>query len=136
MSIHFSLGNRLVRAAVSLGFFGCLAATETISSQAATSESSVATREATPAAYIGMPNFSGSRCTNPNNGSDLILTIQVEISLPDEYGVAFEDDDSIEMLRVNIQQRTLRIDRIGIGQKFASRSAQDMRPNISPPLLV
>jgi hypothetical protein len=65
-----------------------------------------------------------------------MLSVQVEIGLSDEFGVALEDDDSIEMLRVDIQQRAFRIDQLVVGPGVASTSAQSTRPNISPPLLV
>ena len=70
------------------------------------------------------------------NCSDSMLTEPVEIGLPDEFGVALEDEDSIEMFRVDIQQRTFGIDRAVIGPKVASKVARNTRPNISPPLLV
>lgn len=65
-----------------------------------------------------------------------MLTVQVEISLPDEFGVAFEDDDSLEMLRVDIQQCIGGIDWVELGPRVASKAASHTRPNISPPLLV
>lgn len=136
MSIQFSLGKRLLRAAVSIGFLGCLIAAATISSQAATSESTVVPSEALTSAGVATTSFGVSRCANPNNCSNLMLSVQVEIDLPDEFGVAIEDDDSIEMLRVDIQQGTFAIDRVVIGPSVASKSAQSTRPNISPPLLV
>lgn len=83
-----------------------------------------------------MPGFGGSRCAVANDCSDLILSMQAEIGLPDEFGIALEDDDSIEMLRVDIQQRTFGIDRVGIGPRPASAGAWNTRPKISPPLLV
>ena len=132
MSIQFSLGDRLLRAAVSLGFLVSLIAAGTISGQAATSESAVVTSKAETGASVPMPpSFrANSSC------SDLMLSVQVEIGLSDEFGVALEDDDSIEMLRVDIQQRAFRIDQLVVGPGVASTSAQSTRPNISPPLLV
>jgi hypothetical protein len=136
MSIQFSLGKRLLRAAVSLGFLGWLIAAGSISSQAATSDSTVVTSKAVIGASMAMPSLGGSRCAMANNCSDLILSVQAEIGLPDEFGIALEDDDSIEMLRVDIQQRTFGIDRVGIGPRPASAGARNARPKISPPLLV
>ena len=136
MSIQFSLGKRLLRAAVSLGFLGCLIAAETGSSQAATSESSVVASKAVMGVDSAMPGFCGNRCANLNSCSDLMLTVQVEIGLSDEFGVVFEDDDSIEMLRVDIEQRTFGIDREVIGPGVTWKTARNIRPSISPPLLV
>lgn len=136
MSIQFSLGKRLLRVAVSLGFLGCLIAAETMSSQAATSESAVVTSKAVIGASVAMPSFCGTTCAVPNNCSDLMLSEQVEIGLPDEFGTALEDDDSIEMLRVDIQQRIYGGDRVEVRPKFASRAASHTRPSISSPLLV
>ena len=60
----------------------------------------------------------------------------MEIGLPDEFDVAFEDDDSIEMLRVAIQQCISEIDWVELGPRVAPQAAPHTRPNISPPLLV
>jgi hypothetical protein len=136
MSIQFSLGKRLLRAAVSLGFLGCLIAAGTVSSQAATSQPSVVASEAVMGAGVATPGSCGSRCANSNNCSDFMLTAQVEIGQPDEFGVALEDDDSLEMLRVDIQQRTFGLDRELIGPKIAVTTARNIRPSISLPLVV
>lgn len=159
MPIQFSFGNGLRRAAVSLGFLGCLIAEGKLDGQAATSERLPVTSEAALGACGATASFSGSRFGNLNNAyvpppgavfagstyqgdslrfncSDSMLTGQVEIGLPDECGVAFEDDDSIEMFRIDIQQRAFGIDRVVIGPKVASQAARNTRPNISPPLLV
>jgi hypothetical protein len=136
MSIRFSLGKRLLRAAVSLGLLGCLVAAGTFSSQAAMSESTVVPSAALTSAVGAAPSFGLSRCANPNHCSDLTLSLPVGIGLSDEFGVALEDDDSIEMLRVDIQQRTFGIDRVVIGPGVTSKAARSARPDISPPLLV
>lgn len=135
MSIQFSLGKRLLRAAVSLGFLGCLIAAETVSSQAVTSESSVVASKAVIGGGLATPGFCESRCAASDN-CDLALTAQLQIAPPDEFGVALEDDDSIEMLRVDIQQRTFGIDRAVTGPRVGSKAVQRTRPSISPPLLV
>lgn len=135
MSIQFSLEKRLLRAAVSLGFLGCFMAAETVSSQAATSESSVLASKAVMGAGVATPGFCGSRYAIADN-CDLMLTAQLEIGLPDEFGVAFEDDDPVEMLRVDIQQRTFGVDQELIGPGVTSKTARNIRPSISPPLLV
>jgi hypothetical protein len=132
MSIRFSLGKKLLRAAVSLGLLVGLIAAGTISGQATTSESAVVTSKAGTGGSVAMPSF----CANPDSGSDLMLSVPVDVGLSDEFGVALEDDDPIEMLRVDIQQRTFGIDQVVIGSRVASKAAQSTRTNISPPLLV
>ena len=136
MSMQFSLGKRLLRVAVSLGFLGCLIVAGIISSQAATSESAVVTSKAVSVASVAIPGFCGTKGAAPTSISDFVLSEQVEIGLPDEFGVALEDDDSIEMLRVDIRERTSGGDRAEVPPKFASTTAAQTRPNISPPLLV
>lgn len=140
--MQFSLGKGLLRAAMSLGFLGCLMAQGSLLGKAATSESWTVTK--------ALPNASGltfgdNRCANPStraadafgfNGSDSMATVLVEIGMPDEFGVAVEDEDSIEMFRFDIQQRTFAIDRTMTGRKVVSKVAQTTRPSISPPLLV
>lgn len=132
MSIPFSLGTKLLRAAVSLGFLVGLIAGGAIFGQTATSESAVVTSKTESSASVAMLSF----YPNPSSSSDLILSVQVEAGLSEEFGVALEDDDSIEMLRVNVQQRTFGLDRLGIGPRVAPKAAQSTRANISPPLLV
>lgn len=131
MSIQFSLGKRLLRAAVSLGFLVSLIVAGAISGQATMSESAAVTSKS----GTGVSAATLSFCANPNRGSDLILSVQVEAGLSDEFGVALEDDDSIEMLR-DIQQRTFGIDQVGVGPRVASKAAPSARTNITPPLLV
>ena len=65
--------------------------------------------------------------------SDSMLTKQVEIGLPDD-GVALED--SLEIFRVDLQERTIGIGRAESGLKIISKAARNIRSNISPPLLV
>jgi hypothetical protein len=65
-----------------------------------------------------------------------MLGVQLEIGLPDEFGAALEDDDSIEMLRADLQQRTYGVDRVVPKPGVASNAAAHRRLNISPPLLV
>lgn len=132
MSIQFPLGKRLLRAAVSLGFLVSLIAAGAISGQAAIRESAVVTSKA----RTGVSAATLSLCANPNRCSDLVLSLQVEAGLSDEFGVALEDDDSLEMLRVDIQQRTFGLDQVVMGPRVASKAAQSTRTNISPPLLV
>jgi hypothetical protein len=139
MSLQFPLGKGLLRAAISLGFLGCLMAPGSLLGRSAASEHLTATIEVSADASGLTP--SGSRCPNPSaregdalafNGADSMM----EIGMPDEFSVAVEDEDSIEMFRLDIQQRTFAIDRTASGLKVVSKVAQATRPYISPPLLV
>lgn len=65
---------------------------------------------------------------------DSVLAHHEEIGQPDDFGVAVED--SIEIFRVDIQQRVFGIDQVATRSKFVSRPARKTRPNISPPMLV
>ncbi|MEN3369333.1 MAG: hypothetical protein V7609_1476 [Verrucomicrobiota bacterium] len=114
-----SSGNALLRAAIALGFLGCLVAEEALPAETATRE----------------PNavFGASVCQGDH--SDSVIGDVVEIGQPDDFGGAFEDPG--EMLRVDIQrQRTFGIDRVEIAPKAILKAARNTRPNISPPLLV
>ena len=127
----FSLRNRIIRAALSFGFLGCLAANQSIYAQTATSERLVVTGEEVPSAYGATPSFSRSRFSNlvnayvlPSgavfagliyqgdalrfNRPDHLLTQEVEIGLPYRFGVAFEN--SIEAFRGHTQERTFSIE--------------------------
>src|ERR1700704_925376 len=64
MQLRFSLRNRLVPVALSLGFLGCLAANQSIYAQSTTSEPIVVTGEEVPSAYGASPDFSRSRFSN------------------------------------------------------------------------
>jgi hypothetical protein len=143
MSMQFSFGKGLLRAAMWLGFLGCLIAQGNLLSQAATSEPLTVTTEALANASALTPG--ASRCANQSigagdalrfNGSDSMATGLVEIGMPDEFGLAVEDEDSIEMFRFDVQQRTFKVDRRLIGAKAATKIAWNTRPSISPPLLV
>ena len=115
--MRFSYGNRLLRAAVLLGFLGCLLA------------------YLLPLSDV----FAGSTCQVDSfrfNGSDSMLTGLVETSAPDEFEAAVEDQDSIEMFHVDIQQRAFGIDRGVNGPEIASKAARNTHSNISPPLFV
>lgn len=65
-----------------------------------------------------------------------ILTERTDVGLPDDFSVALEDDDSIELLRVDIEQRSFGLDEAGIGPRFVPKPARSSHPDISPPLLV
>jgi len=127
--MQFSFGKELLRAAISLGFLGCLIVSGSLTSQAAKSVSlTVATQVLANAAGATAP---GTFAFDVDS-SDSTLTNPSEIGV-DDSGVAFED--SVE-LRFNIQQRTVGLDHAEIGSKIASTAAEKTRPNISPPLLV
>ena len=141
--MQFSLGKGLLRVAMLLGFLGCPIAQGSLLSQPATSEPLTVTTEALANASALTP--SASWCANPStraadalgfNGSDSMATVVVQIGMPDEFGVAFEDEDSIEMFRFDVQQRAFSVDRTMIGAKAAPKIAWNTRPSISPPLLV
>src|SRR3984893_11029349 len=130
MQLRFPLRNRLVPVALSLGFLGCLAANQSIygqTDQTATSEPLIVTGEEVPSAYGAPPGFSRNRFSNLVNAyvlppgavyagliyegdalkfnrPDHNLTQEVEIGLPNRFGIAFEN--SIENHRGTTQERT------------------------------
>jgi hypothetical protein len=120
VAMKSSFGNRLLRAALSLGFLvgllTCLVAEGSLQPQAGTSQ------------RLNVADALGF------NYSDAILVDQVETGALEDFGAAFED--SGEMLRVDIHQRTFGIDQAGIGAKVVLKSVRNTHPNISPPLLV
>ena len=121
-----SLGKSLLRTAVSLGFLGYLIVQGTLPGQTATSQS--------PTAFF-------ARATDQSDAlschcSDSKLIEQVKIGLPDEFGVSFEDDDSIEMVRVGVPHHLFSSDRVENGPRVVSNGASIARPDISPPLLL
>ena len=78
--------------------------------------------------------ISGQRDASSVSSSDsLILTVHVGLSLTD-VGAVFEDSD--EMLRVDIEQRAIGADRLTIEPKVSPAAVRNLRPTISPPLLV
>jgi hypothetical protein len=144
MSIQLSLGKGFLRAAVLFGFMGCLVAQGNLFGAAAPSEPVTVTIETLANASAETPDFCGIALSGPIDEGDILpftrststLTTPAEIGMPDEFGVALEDEDSIEMFRFGIQQRTFALDRTAIGPKVVSKIAQATRPNISSPLLV
>ena len=129
------LGKRLLRTAVSLVGLGCLIAGGTISSKAEVSESTVVPTKAGMGARVATPDCCESPYAIPDS-SDLLVTAQREIGLPDEFGIAVEDDDPIEMFRVDFGQRLFGIDHIVTGPTVAAHTARNIRSSISSPLLV
>src|ERR1700682_3126363 len=117
MQLRFPLRKRLIPAALSLGFFGCLAANQSIhgqTDQTATSEPLVVVGEEVPSAYGAPPSFSRNRFSNLVNSyvlppgavyagliyqgdalrfnrPDHSLTQEIEIGLPGRFGLAFEN---------------------------------------------
>ena len=147
MPLQFSFGSGLLRTLVSLGFLGCLVAEQTRSAEAATSGSPIVTRAAGLGVCWTPSRFGGRQFANPNhsacqvdsfgfNCSDSVLTGLVETIASDEFEVAVEDQDSIEIFRVDVEQRTFGIDRVATGPEIVPTVARNTRPNISPPLLV
>lgn len=156
--MQFSFGGGLIRTLVSVGFLGCLIAEQTRSTEAATGESPIVTSAAgmgicwSPPglvsrlfadpnhAYLLSDGFAGSSCKVASfrfNCSDFILSRFVESSALDEFEVPLESDqDSIKMLRVDVQLFAFDIDRTVTGPEIMSKGARNTRPNISPPLLV
>jgi hypothetical protein len=135
--MKFSFGNQLLRAAVLLGFLPGLTAilvTQGISpGRAATSEPpSIASKARTGAVLPGVTNQSDPLSFD---GADSMLN-PLESAPPEEFGVALEDDDSIEMFRVDVEQRTFGFDRGVTGPKVALKAVRNIPPSISPPLLV
>ena len=143
--MQFSFGRGLLRAALSLGFLACLIAQGSLFGAAATNEGLTVTTEAKADASGRTPDFLGIRLANLNrsasdalcfNCSDSTLANPVEIGLPEEFSVAVEDEDSIEMFRFDIQQRTFAVDRTMMGARASQKIARSTRLSISPPLLV
>jgi hypothetical protein len=60
----------------------------------------------------------------------------VEADSPEDFGLALEDDDSIEMFRIDIEQRVFGIDQEVTDARVVSATSRNFRPTISPPLLV
>jgi hypothetical protein len=130
MQLRFP-SNKLILAALSLGFLGCLAANQSIHAQTATSENILVTGEEVPSAYGATPGFSRSRFSNLVNAyvlppgavyagliyegdalrfnrPDHMFTQEVEIGLPYRFGVAFEN--GVETFRGRTQERTFSIE--------------------------
>jgi hypothetical protein len=105
---------KLLLRGFALGFLSLLAVVPSAQTQAATSEPLIVSCQ--------------------RDCSDSMLTEHVEINLSDEVGLAFDDSD--EILRVDFEERALGIDQVTIGPKVASKGVRNLRPAISPPLLV
>jgi hypothetical protein len=138
MPARFSYGVRLIRAAVLLGFLGCLVTGGTLSSQAAVSEFNGRRFAASVSAYVPTPIVSFTAPASHDlafgfTSADAVLTEPLATS-PADDDVAFED--SFEMLRVDLQQRVFGIDQAMIGPRVALKAALSTRLQISRPLLV
>jgi hypothetical protein len=131
MHLRSPLRNRLIPAALSLGFLACLAASPSTYAQSATSERLVVVGEEVPSAYGATPDFSRSRFSNLVNAyvlppgavyagliyegdalhfnrPDHNFTQEVEIGLPYRFGIAFENSE--EEFRGHGQERTFSIE--------------------------
>jgi hypothetical protein len=97
-----------------LGFLSLLAVAPSIQTRAATSQPLIVSYQ--------------------RDCSDAMLTGHVEINLSDDVGLALEDSD--EMLRVDFEERAFGNDQVASQPKVESPGARNIRPNISPPLLV
>jgi hypothetical protein len=123
--------NRLIPAALSLGFLIGLVITPSAEAQVATSETLVVTGEEVPSAYGAPPGFSRNRFSNLTNAfvlppgavyagliyqgdalrfnrPDHGLTQEIELGLPCRFGVAIEN--TIENFRGRTQERTFSIE--------------------------
>jgi len=81
----------------------------------------------------------GSTCKGKGfslNISDSMLSRRVEIVPPEEFNFAFEGNDSIQVFRVEVRQRKVGIDQEVFSLIISSTTARNLRPTISPPLLV
>jgi hypothetical protein len=114
--------NRLILLGFALGLFGVFA-TSPARAEIATNGPVVVMSEA--AMHPGV--------VTTLDGSGSVFT-GVGIDVSDDFGVALED--SVELFRVDIQQRTYRMDRDVIEPKASSRPVSIGHANISPPLLV
>jgi hypothetical protein len=131
MQIRVPWRNHLIPAAFSLGFLGCLVASQSIYAQTATEERVVVVGEEVPSAYGAPPDFSRNRFSNLVNsyvlppGSvyagliyqgdalhfnqpDHRFTQEVELGLPCRFGVAVEN--TVEWFRGRNQERTFSIE--------------------------
>jgi hypothetical protein len=89
---------------------------------------------ATESAIAPDTNVSIARVAVSSNAVDLTFTAPIESALPEDFGAALEDSD--ELLRADIQQRTCGPDRAVIEPKVLARVVPVRHPSISPPLLV
>jgi len=131
MQLRLPFRNRLIPAALSLGFLGCLAAHQSIYAQTTTGQPIVVTGEEVPSAYGAPPEFSRSRFSNLTNSyvlppgaaffgliyqgdalrfnrPDNLFTQELEFGLPHRFGIAFEN--SFEKYRGDSQDRTFSIE--------------------------
>jgi hypothetical protein len=131
MQIRIPWRNHLIPVAFSLGFLGCLAATQSIYAQTATEERVVVVGEEVPSAYGAPPDFSRNRFSNLVNSyvlppgavyagliyqgdalhfnqPDHRFTQEVELGLPCRFGVAVEN--TVEWFRGRNQERTFSIE--------------------------
>jgi len=69
-----------------------------------------------------------------SSSGSLTLTEHVELSRPDDVRAVLEDSD--EMLRVDVEQRTTGIGLITTEPKVSPKIVRNLRAIISPPLLV
>jgi hypothetical protein len=131
MSMQFSFGKRFLRTVILLGFLGCLMAQGTLQGDAVAGESLTARTEVSADSCGLTPNL----CPSLNDSVSLVAP-RLEIGVAIEFSVAFEDEDSVEMFRFDVHQRTFEADRTVVAAKLAPKLARKTRLSISPPLLV
>ncbi len=131
MAIQFSFGQGLLRAVVSLAFLSGVMS-EGLCSQALTRSPSRICLIPSKAVAAG-PICKADR---PSNTSDATVIRELEIGSCEEFGVAYDDDNSVQVSRVETRRRTVRHDREAGELTITSTNARDLRPPISPPLLV
>ena len=153
MHLRVALRNKLIPAAFSLGFLGCLAANQSIHAQSATSERLVVTGEEVPSAYGATPDFSRSRFSNLVNAyvlppgavyfgliyqgdalrfnrPDNLFTQEVEIGLPHRFGIAFENSTEFYRSTPRIEPSALKAATPSpIGTRFLSIPRSSLSTN-------
>lgn len=115
---------RLILLGFVLGLFGVFAASPARAEIASDSPPVVVSEAATTNVVAMLGSL---------EGSDSVLT-GVGIDVSDDFGVTLED--SVELFRVDIQQRTYRMDRPVTEPKASSKLVSIGHSDISPPLLM
>jgi hypothetical protein len=119
MQHHGTPRKRVSLRGFALGFLCLLAVIPRVQAQAETSAGQVVI---CPSAALSL------------TASNLSLTQPAETGVPGDLGNALED--SVELFRVDGQQRTCVLDPPLIEPKAAAKAVPNWQPNISPPLLV
>jgi hypothetical protein len=131
MAKQLSIGTGLLRAMISLVFLSGLA-TAALSSQVATDNPQNKSFQAPAKAVVIGPILQGDAL----NSRDSMLSPRVEISPSEDFGLAFEDNDSIQIFRIGLRRCAVGLEREVVRLTISPPVAQNLRPTISPPLLV